>query len=393
MATIAPPLPRVAPTRTRTRARSQAAGTVIAFLPTDDAAPIAWQRFEGGVPAASGPSLDTLGEAIVDLGTERVVAVAPAADVTLHWAELPGLATAQARAAARLMVAEQSLVSGDALHVAVGDETEDGERPVAAVATERMSTWLARLAGAGIDPSAIVAAPLLLPLADEGFTRAAVGGETVYRGRSSGFADDPVLTPILVEARPVTPLTGRALDEAVLAGAETPVLDLRQGAFARSRRGRLDWALVRRLGWLALAIAAVSLLIGLVSIMRLSFAADAAEREAAEIARSALPRGTAAGADPVLALDRALAGERGGGLGFTTTAGVLFGAVQAVPGVELTGIDFGADGVMRAALRAPGAPEVEAIIERVEASGLEATPSPFQASEGRVSGELRIALP
>lgn len=391
MATLAEPLPTIAPPRTR--ARAAAAGTVLLFLPTDDAAPIGWTRYVGGTPVGSGGSLDSIGTATDDIGIDRVVAVAPAADVTLHWAELPGLATAQARAAARLMVSEQSLVSGEALHVAVGDETEDGERPVAAVATERMVAWLGRLAAAGIDPAAVIAAPLMLPLADEGFTRAEVGGETVFRGRSSGFADDPVLTPILVEARPVTALTGRALDDALLAAAATPMLDLRQGAFARSRRGRLDWALIRRLGWLALAIAAVSLAIGLVATLRLSIAADAAEREAAEIAREALPRGTAAGADPVLALDRALAGERGGGLGFTTTAGVLFGAVQAVPGVELTGLDFGADGVMRAALRAPGAPEVEAIIERVQAAGLEATPSPFQASEGRVSGELRIALP
>jgi len=86
----------------------------------------------------------------VPVSDAPVIAVVPAEDVTLHWAELPSRSPAQAVAAARLLVAEASAAPLAELHVAVGDES-GVDRPIGVVAVGAMRDWLAMLAAAGAD--------------------------------------------------------------------------------------------------------------------------------------------------------------------------------------------------------------------------------------------------
>ena len=360
------------------------ATTLVLFVGSTGA--VRWLRSAGGEVVVHGENVAALPPADDD----RVVAIAPADAVTLHWAELPDLARAQALAAARLLVSENSLSPTERLHVALGRPVEgEADRAIGVVDVDRIAGWLAELQALGFDPDSIIPAPLLLPRPEEGYVAGAPGGDPVLRGRNSGFADEPELSRHLIGDAPVMAIDGAALDAAIVAAVAEPVLDLRQGVFAKRRPWRIDWPLIRRLGWLALAIALATLLIGLALIARYSFAAERIEREAEVTARAALPRG--ATGDPVAALDARLRDFRGGGLGFTTTAGALFGAVQATPNVELTALDFGADGTLRATIAAPGAPEAEALRARIARSGLAVEASPFQSEAGRIAGEFRIS--
>jgi general secretion pathway protein L len=221
--------------------------TTLLFLPAGDTG-FRWMRFGDAGMLARGEGIPA--------GDEPVVAVAPADAVTLHWADLPARSTAQAAAAARILAAEASAAPPGELHVAVGEtEAREGgsDRAIAVVGAAAMRDWLEMLARAGVDPVAMVPAPLLLPRPDEGFVSATVAGQGLVRGPTSGFADEAPLTELVTHGEPPTAIEREPLDIALAAAAASPALDLRQGPFARRRRLAIDWRLIRRLALLRAA--------------------------------------------------------------------------------------------------------------------------------------------
>ncbi|MGI4733324.1 MAG: type II secretion system protein GspL [Janthinobacterium lividum] len=355
------------------------------FLPSGDDG-YRWWRLAGGAVVARGeglPAADPNGE---------LVAVPPADAVTLHWAQLPTRSTAQAAAAARLLAADVSAAPIGELHVAVG-RAEAGEaaaeQPIGVVAAAQMRGWLAALAEAGVDPDRIVPAPMLLPRPDHGFVRGDVGGRSVVRGQASGFADEPLLTGFVTGDSPPVTLDAADLDRAIATGLASSALDLRQGAFARRRRAGIDWALLRRLGWLALAILTVTLAADLVRIARYDLAAAAAETRADALARSALPSGETVN-DADAQLDERLAALRGPGRGFTTAAAIVFAAVRSVPGTEVTALDWSASGELRVGVATQTQGQVAAVRDAVARSGLGVTAGTFAAANGRLAGDLTV---
>lgn len=361
--------------------------TLVLFLPGADL-PWRWLRIAGDVVQGRGegfpPGLDP--------DAPPPIAVAPADAVTLHWAELPDRSPAQSVAAARILIAEASAAPLADLHVAVGREDDVAERPIGVVSAMRMHHWLATLAAEGIDPGAILPAPMLLPRPDEGYLRADLGGEGVVRGTTSGFADEARLTELVTGGVAPVVLGRDDLESAIVAAVASPALDLRQGAFARRRKFALDWALIRRLAWLSVGILSVTLAISLVSTLRYSFAADALDARAEALARQGLPRGETVN-DADRQLTERLARLRGGGLGFSRTAAALLAAVRAVPGSELTALAFDPDGDVRATVSAPGEGQAVDLRNRVEAQGFAARLGTLEAANGRVSGTLTVSAP
>ncbi len=351
--------------------------TLLLFIAPDDRLDSWWWVAAEGIER--GVADQPLPEAL----PTRVVAVAPAGSMTIHVAELGTLATQQARTAARLLVAETSVVPIETQHVAVG-EADGGDRTVAVIGKGRMNAWLDALQARRLDPEAILPAALLLPRPAQGFVRAAIGGETVLRGRSAAFADESGLTELLVGDAPVEDFDP---EPTILAALDAPELDLRQGEFAKRRRFRIDWSHARRLALLGGAVAAATLLIAVVQTLRYGFAADALEAEAQAVARAAVPD---ASGDAVAALQARLAGRRGGGLGFTATSGAMLSAIQAVPNVELAALSFESDGMLRATVLAPGPAEAEALRGRIRAAGLTVDATPFTQEAGRIRGEFRV---
>ncbi|GGB35211.1 hypothetical protein GCM10011380_25760 [Sphingomonas metalli] len=357
--------------------------TTLLFLPAGDAG-LRWLRFGDTGLMARGEG--------VPPGGDPVVAVAPAEAVTLHWAELPARSQAQATAAARILAAEASAAPPAELHVAVGSEGDAaGERPIAVVGASAMRGWLDMLAAANVDPVALVPAPMLLPRPDEGYVRATLAGSGVIRGRNSGFADEEGLTELVTQGHPVTPLVREPLEEALIAAAAAPALDLRQGPFARRRRRfAIDWRLIRRLAVLGGLILLTSFAISLVRLAKYEFAASALEERADALAATGLPRGETVN-DP----DRQL-GERqrrliGPGLGFTTTTAAAFAAVRSVPGTEVTAIDFTDLGNLRLTVAAEREALATDLKRALERAGFDVKASVFQSAGGRVTGELTVS--
>ncbi|VXC50855.1 type II secretion system protein GspL [Sphingomonas sp. 8AM] len=353
------------------------------FLPPDDSQPWRWWRIRDDTGEGEGEGLP---EVTAD---DRVVAVAPADAVTLHWATIPARSPAQALAAARVVVSDATAEPAHDLHVAVGRERA-GERAIAVVAPARMAAWLAALARGGVDPAAVVPAPLLLPEPEEGYVRAELGGQSVVRGRTTGWADEPVLTGLVTRGEVPRLLDRAALRAAAIDAVAEPVVDLRQGAFARRRRRTtIDWALVRRLAVLAGLILLATLAIDVVRIMRYSFGADAIEQRAATIARQGLPRGTGEG-DATRMLDERLAALRGPGQGFTRTAAAVYAIVQAVPESEVTALQFEPSGALRVSMSLAGEGQANTVKSRLASAGFAVESSQFVSSAGRLTGDMTV---
>lgn len=354
----------------------------VLFLPSAGEASWRWVHVESGAVTGRGEGLPVADDT-------PVTTIVPAEDVTLHWAELPARSLAQAAAAARLLVAEASLAPIGDLHVAVGDEGS-ADRPIGVVARARMAEWLALLADHGIDPVAMIPAPMLLPRPEEGYVRADFGGDGVVRGPTSGFADEARLTELVTGGTAPRTLDREALEAAVAAAVAAPPLDLRQGAYARREARAFDWKQVRRAGWLAAAILLVTLAINLVQIGRYAFAADAIDRRTDAIARAGLPRGETVN-DAERQLAARLARLRGAGAGFSQTAAALFSAVRAVPGSELRALSFDPTGTVHATLVTENEGQVTDVRNHVAAMGLSAMTSTITNNGGKYSGELTVA--
>lgn len=353
------------------------------FLPPDDDRAWRWWRIAGDTVAAEGEGVPPAADP-----PEPVIAIAPADAVTLHWAELPARSPAQAVAAARVLVSEASAVPGD-LHVAVGP-AGSGERAVAVVAPERMAGWLARCTAFGIDPDALLPLPLLVPEPEEGFVRADIAGQSVIRGRATGFADESPLTELVTGGEAPQLLSRDAVAVAAAAAAGALPLDLRQGPFARRRKRSIDWVQVRRLSAMLGLVLLATLAIDLVRIARYSFGADSLDARAAVIARQGLPRGAGEG-DEARMLNERLSNLRGPGRGFSGTAAAVYRIVEAVPDSEVTGVEFQPNGALKVSLSLTGEGQANDIKARLEQAGFTVSASVFQQANGRVTGDMTVA--
>ena len=347
----------------------------------------------GGVVAARGPGLDRL-PGLVDPETQlslRLVAVVPGEAVSVHWLELPsGLAPLQAVAAARLMATDMSSQPLSDMHVAVGSEVEgESARVVALVPAITMAGWLGRLQAQGLDPDIILPEPLLLPRPASGFIRYDRGGIPLFRGRNDAFSVEPELAQLIVGDAAVEQLDKHAFEAAIAEQIAEPVINLRQGPFAKRRRWQIEWPLVRRLAALGLALLAVTLAIQIASILRYTYAADRLEQQANEVSVRALRRtGPLANAPAIM--EQRLVELRGAGPGYSSLATALFEAVRATPTAELTALVFSPDGSFRATVQADSPATLSALQQRIAASALEVDAGPLRTGGGRPTVELTV---
>lgn len=346
-----------------------------------------WIRLADGAVAARGAGLDGADAH----RSAPVVAVAPGEAVSLRWLELPaGLSPAQAAGAARLMVAELSAQPIGELHVAVGPGAPGAAaRCIGLVPIETMRSWLDGLEGAGFDAERIVPETLLLPVPAEGLATWDSGLIRLYRGEGEAFAAEPELGDILVAGRSAVPVEPEAFAAGLGEALERAPLDLRQGPFGRRRDWRVAPARARRLAVLTAALLLLSLAVQVALIARYIFAADSAEAETGRIAAAALPRNPGL-SDPQAALRQRLAELRGGGAGFRATAGAVFEAVKATPNIELTALTFTPDGLLRASVQADSPAAIEALRQRVEASGFAAETGAPRSGGGRPAADLNV---
>ncbi len=305
----------------------------------------------------------------------RDLLVVPAEALRLLWLDLPAHSTAQAAAAARLMLQDQIARPERELHVAVGEATPGtAQRLVGVVDAAQMRDWLQRATQLGLRTAAVVPDCLLLDApADARVQISECDGRLLARGPTLALAGEADLVHHVVGAHAVQPLDAAGRDACFAANAGKPLaLDLLQGAYARRdtpapRRGR-------RLRWLAAAV----LLSPLVMV-----GADAAYRTLA--ARALVQQTDAVAAQVHPQLTGATLGahyrQRLAPDLLAAHSAALFDALQAVPGTRLDSYEFAPATGVRAGLVHAGAPELDLLREHLAGAGLALVPLDSQPVE------------
>lgn len=352
-----------------------------------------WLHLRGGRIVGRGIGLAEL-PGLVDPDTQeelRLVVVVPGEAVSVHWLEVPsGLAPAQAIAAARLMASDMSAQPVADMHVAVGPEVEnDRGRAVALVPGLTMAGWLGRLQGEGIDPDVVLPEPLLMSAPAEGFTRYDRGDKPLFRSRNDAFSLEPELAQLIVGNAPVERLDTEGFEAGLAAELAAPAVNLRQGAFAKRRRWKIEWPLIKRLALLGFAILIVTLSIQIVSILRYTYAADALEQQAGTVSAQALRRSGTLSNAPAL-LKQRLTDLRGSGGGYSGLAPALFEAVRSTPNAELTAMTFAPDGALRATVQADSPATLSTLQQRLSAGALRVDAGSLRTGGGRPTIELTV---
>jgi general secretion pathway protein L len=343
-----------------------------------------WLRVSDGRIVARGQGL------IAAESEERVVAVLPADEVTISHAELPDLSEPQAQAAARMMVAETSAVPVETLHVAVGAANMVGDRPVVVVDRSTLTRLLAMLADAGHDPDSILAAPMLVARPDSGFVKADLGTEIIVRGRDRAFADDLVLTP-LVAGNAVMMLDSAQVERELVNAVATPEVDLRQGLFAKRQLWGFDRAGLKRIGWLALGVAALTLLFAIFQLIRLNMTADRIAASNLIMARAALPPGTNVN-NALVQVREELNALRGPGGGLIPLASRVTGAVDGTPNIQLTSMIFDGGGTLRITARAATIADLSVFDAKLTAAGLTPAAGPTLVDQGQQVRDYTVSV-
>ena len=193
----------------------------VAALGESDAPQPAWLRVDDGVIVDSGQEDGWVGaweKSRDDSADDRLVALAPAADVPLRWLHYPDAAPAQAAAAARIDALKNSLGDAAALHVVAGQPAETGQAVAVAVTTHAaMTAWTDWLKARDLTPAAIIPAAVAVPPPEpDTLWTAEVGGERIVRTADRAYVSDPELDQLIAGGYSALPLDTDRMREALL---------------------------------------------------------------------------------------------------------------------------------------------------------------------------------
>lgn len=366
----------------------------VAALADAAAAPAAWLRIDDGVVVDSGQDDGWVAdwEKQGDDGPDdRLIALAPAADVPLRWFHYPDAAPAQAAAAARIDALKASLGDAAGLHVVAGQPTEMGQAvPVAVTTNAAMTGWTGWLAARGLTAAAIIPAAAALPPPEaDSLWSAELGGERIIRSADRAWASDPELDPLIAGNHDVAPLDAEAMREALLLTLAAPPLDLLSGAWKPKRRWAVDPAMLRLAKRLAIALVAVSVAIPIVYALRLT--ADTSRADDAVVAMATRAGVTASDASAAeTEIDRRLATAGGGPLAFSVPASALYDAMRDAPGVSLKNLSHRTDGTLTTTLAAPRVDDINQVLLALQARGYRITAQPMAGAGGQQMAHVTI---
>lgn len=306
-----------------------------------------------------------------------VVAIIRQEDVRCVWTDLPDLEPRQAASVARLQLAEQSL---GPVHSASG---HGGEVVVsAAIAPERMEYGLGRLLAKGISPDIVIPLGLAVPPDPEAVLHVTFADAAALRGVDFAIPDEPIFQTMLVGNAPLREVAIQELQAALYAASQSPLLNLRSGAFAK--RTRTVFATAHQKMWLR------RLLVGLVSVTVLLSVVTWAKYRSATGAENERALAAAQRVDPSIKditqaetlLARAVQ-QKGVGTGdLGPLSAGLWKAVKASPNVTLRELRYGNDGILLAVMAAPNADAINRALIAIQQDGFRVTATPRQDNSG-----------
>lgn len=316
-----------------------------------------------------------------------VTLVAPGAETTARWMDLPAGSPAQARSAAAFRIEDEVALGGDDLHIAVGAADAAGRTLVVWTAREKLQAWVDAALSHGATPTAVIPDYLLLPEGEDGEPVVAAFGERMaLREPGAAFTAEPDLVGLLTENRPHRSIPPAELDRWLAVGARAPQINLLQGRFAqKDRSGRRD---LRRPAILAAAVLLSPLILLATQIVHDQMTARAMEKRAARLAVMLVPQASRYEDAAGYALTRLAAAQ--GGRGFGELAASYLTMVQSTPGVTLDTLVYGEEGAIRSTVGYVNASDMDQLRASARRLNLELTEQSTVADGGRITSDLIV---
>lgn len=359
--------------------------TIITRFPVgefDD--PTVWRVADGAWQACG-----ALSDFLAGGDETTVMAVVAPADARCTWASLPDLEPKQAEGVARIRATEHSLGSVHAVARHIGDDVV----MTATISPTVMERGLSRLTLRGLNPDIVIPAGLVVDPHPDHVAKAEFDGVTVLRGASFAIPDEPAFHNLLVVGAPVEEVGTEAMRAMLVASSERPLLNLREGVFAK--RERTEWLTAEQrkwLSWLLGGLVVATMLLGLVTWAKYQ-SATAAEDDRALAAAQKIDPSIQDIAQAEAALDRAFA-QKGMAKGrFAPLSAGLWRSVKSAPNVSVRELRYGADGILTVVLAAPDANSVNKALIAIQQDGYRVTATPRQDNSGATLVDLTMRMP
>ena len=366
----------------------------VAALGEGAAADVAWLRVDDGVVVDSGQDdgwVDAWEKPQDDSADDRLIALAPAADVPLRWLHYPDAAPAQAAAAARIDTLKGSLGDAALLHIVAGQAAEAGQAvPVAVTTHAAMTAWTDWLKARDLTPAAIIPAAAAVPPPEpDSLWTVELGSEQIIRTADRAYVSDPELDRLIAGSHDIAPLGADRMREALLLTLAAPPLDLLSAGWKPKRSWSVDPAMLRLAKRLLIALVIVSLLVPIVYAVRLTSDTGRADDMVVALAKKAGVTGPDAAAAEA-EIDRRLAAAGGGPLAFSVPASALYDAMRDAPGVSLRTLSHRTDGTLTTSLAAPRVEDINKVLLALQARGYRITAQPMAGSDGQQMANITI---
>ena len=322
--------------------------------------------------------------------TLQVVALVPSTQSTVRWHRMPEGATEKQALVAAILEAKTQSLKPEGLHVVAA---RDGESLVtAAVAFAELETGLANLQFYGIDPDIIIPAGFLLGDMADRTIAVDLGFDRILRGPELIAVDEPLVRNHLVSTETVEKLAKAELEDAIASAAFPLEPNLRRGAFAKATKQQLSSEQKKNLTWLIAALLLTSIVIPLLQFYKYHSAASKAD----DAAMAAALKVAGPAEDLEIAerqLDERLRTENLGNNRFTVPASALFSGLQKVPGVSVSRLSYGGQGLLSVELTAVRNEDINPVLIDIQNKGFDITATPRQDASGMAKADVTVRLP
>ena len=269
----------------------------------------------------------------------------------------------------------------------------DGTIATASISPEVMQRGLDSLAARDLNPDIVLPFALALNSPSEGISEAEFDGVSVLRGLGFAIPDEAVLRDIFVGASVADIVDAQSLRSMLVSASAAPVLNLREGIFAK--RERTVWTTAEQRKWIKRllgAIVVMSIVMALVTLAKY-WNATRAEDETALAAAQKIEPSIRDIDQAESALANAL--DRRGIVhsGFTPLSAALWRSVKASPNVSVRELRFTRDGILTAVLAAPTADNLNKTLVAIQQDGFRITATPRQDTSGSTLVDLTVRMP
>jgi general secretion pathway protein L len=320
---------------------------------------------------------------------ETAMALVAPEQVRCNWSTFPDLEARQAVSVARLRANEQSL---GLVHSSAGHDI-DGTIATATISPDIMQRGLNRLAARDINPDLVLPFALVLGSHQETVTHATLDGIAVLKGNGFAIPDEPVLRNIFVGAAQPSNVTADELRSLLLAASEAPILNLREGIFAK--REAVNWTTAAQRKWIKRLLVALTVATIFVAVITLAKYWNAIRTE------NAIALAAAQKIDPAITdidqAETALASalnKRGIVQGdFVPLSAALWRSVKASPNVTVRELRFTPDGILTVVLAAPTTDNINKALLAIQQDGFRITATARQDASGSNLVDVTVRMP